>query len=298
METSDLQIKIYDAECVVQSGTKIFRVHMPVTPEFASTRDQIKQYQRMQSSLEALAWAAEQKKQLAETGQCKIATSEYPLRWAGGGLMYVAGDEILTVKKDFGPNEPSRLSLLTGVSKSQEEIHEPTLTAAREGLEECVMVKDGAYAVPVLPFVKWSSQNSILNSVREKVSAAANASRIEELACRTTDYNKQRLEVYGLNGDLRHVYSASLVWLPKAASLDLIFAVELSYDIKSLDMYDTEENKGELLKRDFVFVPISTIRSRQQKLDQELYVKNSWKSVNGQQQVQTTLGKLLMELEL
>src|SRR3989344_1454947 len=195
MET-DLQIKVYDAECVLQSGTKIFRVHIPGTLESASTRDQLKQYQKMQSSLEALAWAAEQKKQLAETGQCKIATSEYPLRWAGGGLMYVAGDEILTVKKDFGPNEPSRF---------------------------------------------------------------------EELACRTTDYNKQRLEVYGLNGDLRHVYSASLVWLPKAASLDLIFAVELSYDIKSLDMYDTEENKGELLKRDFVFVPISTIRSRQQK---------------------------------
>src|SRR3989344_761043 len=297
MET-DLQIKVYNADCVLRSRTKIFRVYIPDTLESASTRDQLKQYQKMQSSDKALEWAAEQNESLVETGYCKIASQEYPIRWSAGGLMYVAGDEILTVKKDFGPNEPSRLSLLTGVSKSQEEIHEPTLTAAREGLEECVMVKDGAYAVPVLPFVKWSSQNSILNSVREKASAAANASRIEELACRTTDYNKQRLEVYGFNGDLRHVYSASLVWLPAAASLDLIFAVELSHDIKSLDMYDTEENKGELLKRDFVFVPISTIRSRQQKLDQELYVKNSWKGIDNVQQVQTTLGKLLMELEI
>src|SRR3989344_8887126 len=204
MET-DLQIKVYNAHCVLRSRTKIFSIYIPDTLEFASTRDQLKQYQKMQSSDKALEWAAEQNESLVETGYCKIASQEYPIRWSAGGLMYVAGDEILTVKKDFGPNEPSRLSLLTGVSKSQEEIHEPALTSAREGLEECVMVKDDAYAVPVLPFVKWSSQIPILNSVREKVSAAANASRIEELACRTTDYNKQTLEVYGLNGDLRHV---------------------------------------------------------------------------------------------
>jgi hypothetical protein len=73
MET-DLQIKIYDAECEIQNGTKVYRVNLPPALESATTHDQVKQFTKMQSSPGALAWVAEQKKQLAETGYCKIAT--------------------------------------------------------------------------------------------------------------------------------------------------------------------------------------------------------------------------------
>src|SRR3989344_4915850 len=298
MET-DLQIKVYNADCVLRSRTKIFRVYIPDTLESASTRDQLKQYQKMQSSDKALEWAAEQNESLVETGYCKIASQEYPIRWSAGGLMYVAGDEILTVKKDFGPNEPSRLSLLTGVSKSQEEIHEPTLTAAREGLEECVMAVDGVHAVPAFPFLDKSQQYAIVDAVKADLHAVPiDSSKTQEIGCRLSPLNGNVVEVYGSAGALEFREKCVGIWLPKAASLDVIFAVELDRDPKTLSMYDTESHEGEFIKRDFVYVPVSAVRERKQELNQELYVKKSWKDIDRVQQVQTSLGKLLMELRI
>jgi hypothetical protein len=212
--------------------------------------------------------------------------------------MYIVGNEILTVKKDFGSSAPSRLSLLTGISKSQNELYEPALTAAREGLEECVMIDRGVFEAPYLPFISQQQQNDIVNNIFDRVLPALATSGIQFFNCKAKDYNKQRLEVYGADENLISLYNAALIWLPEAASLDIVFAVEPHRNIKSLNMYDTEEHNGELIKRDFVFVPIDIIKSRQKKINQELYVKNSWKDINGMQQVQTELGKLLMNLEI
>jgi len=297
MET-DLQIKVYNADCVLRSRTKIFRVYIPDTLESASTRDQLKQYQKMQSSPEALAWAAEQKRLLRETNQCQIASAQYPLRWSAGGLMYVAGDEILTVKKEF-PGEPSRLSLFSGTSKTEAEWVNPALTAAREGLEECVMAVDGVHAVPAFPFLDKSQQYAIVDAVKADLHAVPiDSAKTQEIGCRLSPLNGDVVEVYGSAGQFEFREKCVGIWLPKAASLDVIFAVELDRDPKTLSMYDTESHEGEFIKRDFVYVPVSAVRERKQELNQELYVKNSWKDIDSVQQVQTTLGKLLMELEL
>ena len=297
MET-DLQIKVYNADCVLRSRTKIFRVYIPDTLESASTRDQLKQYQKMQSSPEALAWATEQKRLLRETNQCQIASAQYPLRWSAGGLMYTTGTEILTVKKEF-PGEPSRLSLFSGTSKTEAEWVNPALTAAREGLEECVMAVDGVHAVPAFPFLDKSQQYVIVDAVKADLHAVPiDSAKTQEIGCRLSPLNGDVVEVYGSAGQFEFREKCVGIWLPKAASLDVIFAVELDRDPKTLSMYDTESHEGEFIKRDFVYVPVSAVRERKQELNQELYVKNSWKDIDSVQQVQTTLGKLLMELEI
>jgi len=294
----DLQVKISHAGCTVKDGIITYAIHLPESPEVASTRDQLKQYQKMQSSPEALAWATEQKRLLRETNQCQIASAQYPLRWSAGGLMYTTGTEILTVKKEF-PGEPSRLSLFSGTSKTEAEWVNPALTAAREGLEECVMAVDGVHAVPAFPFLDKSQQYAIVDAVKADLHAVPiDSAKTQEIGCRLSPLNGNVVEVYDSAGALEFREKCVGIWLPKAASLDVIFAVELDRDPKTLSMYDTESHEGEFIKRDFVYVPVSAVRERKQELNQELYVKNSWKDIDSVQQVQTTLGKLLMELRI
>ena len=206
-----------------------------------------------------------------------LARPDWSLRLQGGGMVYLIGNNPSYLMTVCGADS-SELSAMAGMSRDINEIIDPRFLMVREGQEKALFVVDGKYLrfgfeseednskSPSLEFYLGLKNpehivdyESILNNVNIK---SLKERKIRTIRFKNGSCYNPDLVVHKVRNDGSisvKKFFCNVSWDSKVAGLDYVRVVDLRRDIKISDLrvYDSEMNESNLLKRNYVLLPLT-----------------------------------------